>query len=893
MMDETKREPGPDKELALDDILNEYRSEKSSSAVTDDYRIPEAPHPAPRRGSLPTEEEVRAYLASYARGEAEPSFEPKKAPQEPDDADSRFLMGRDIPGRNATLRYGSREIDLSADESYRPPQAEGFIATHSPDKAENAGKEALPRWKLLSRAKEKLEDMRIESAEKEERRRAAKKIRYPEPKELVLPGEEAPEAPARSEQIPVDLQEPEPQAKGPEDVFAGAFPDAPIAEKSPDLKVVPEPEPEPEPVPEPEPEPEPVPEKEVFTPSWTRSAASTKAYASLFPDTSASPALYAEKPEGPATDDGDATVPLKSDRFFPANVREYLITLLTTVFYGMRKASSTIQTAEEDDEDLGPEATTAFASKYYGRQTRSQRLRLRICGVLLLIMAWISLGLPVSGQLANIRVAAYFCLCLQLGIMLLCQDVLTGAVLNAFRRKPGVDSMAVLACLVTSLDALLVGAGVVTAPHLPFCLISSLSLTGVLLSSLISCRGLRKSFRVPSIAKRAYTVTGEMSVKDHGTTILKSVRPPMGFVRRCEQSSPDEDLFRKLSVPLLILTFALSFAVAFVKKDFADIIYIFSAVFCPAAPFAAMCCYSLPFFLGSMRIFPSGAAIAGWSGMSDIGQSKNLIVTDRDLFPDGTVEIGTIRIFANEDPMRIISYAGSMMAAAGGCAAPAFGTLMERNDCRPRTIENFEFLAGGGMKGVVDGHVILCGSTDLMRLMNVRIPFRLVDKTSVLLSVDGTLCGIFNIKYTAKPQVREALIDLMRSNRHPVFAIRDFNVTPEMLHVAFDVATDGYDFPPYVDRFEMSSAEPSESSQIAAIVCREGLGPLVHAADTARSIYSATRINTALTALSALLGVIVAAVRLFSSGSLSIAFLLAFMLFFALLTALVSFFTRF
>ena len=298
----------------------------------------------------------------------------------------------------------------------------------------------------------------------------------------------------------------------------------------------------------------------------------------------------------------------------------------------------------------------------------------------------------------------------------------------------------------------------------------------------------------------------------------------------------------------MVLALVFSLVIAFVKKDPADFAYIFSVVFCPAVPFAAMCCYSLPFFLGSMRIFPSGAAIAGWSGMSDIGQSKNLIVTDRDLFPDGTVEIGTIRVFADEDPARIISYAGSMMAAAGSCSAPAFGALMERNGCRTRSIENFEYLAGGGMKGVIDSRMILCGSTDLMRLMNVRIPFRLVDKTSVLLAVDGILCGIFNMKYTAKPQVREALIDLMRSNRHPVFAIRDFNVTPEMLHVAFDVATDGYDFPPYIDRFDMSSAEPGEDSQIAAIICREGLGPLVSARSyippTPRAAFTAPRAST-------------------------------------------------
>ena len=562
----------------------------------------------------------------------------------------------------------------------------------------------------------------------------------------------------------------------------------------------------------------------------------------------------------------------------PGSFREFVFARLTALLYGLRRNGAGARTMTVDDEDLGSELSCAKASKYYGSYIRSMRLRLRISGILLFVMFWISIGLPVPGMLKTTVVSNAVCLGLQLGILLLCLDVVTTGVMNAFRGKIGADSMAVLACLLTSIDALLTAKTDFVTPHLSLCLISSLSLAGEMFAAVLHARAMRKALRVPAIGKRCFAVTGETDAKTGDITILKSVRPSFGFVRRSEQSSPDEDLFRKISLPLMILALVFALVIAFVKKDPADFAYIFSVV--------------LPFFLGSMRIFPSGAAIAGWSGMSDIGQSKNLIVTDRDLFPEGTVEIGTIRIFADEDPTRIISYAGSMMAAAGSCSAPAFGSLMERNGCRTRSIENFEYLAGGGMKGVIDSRMILCGSTDLMRLMNVRIPFRLVDKTSVLLAVDGVLCGIFNMKYTAKPQVREALIDLMRSNRHPVFAIRDFNVTPEMLHVAFDVATDGYDFPPYIDRFDMSSAEPGEDSQIAAIICREGLGPLVHTADTARSIYSATRINTVLAVFSAIFGLFFAALRLLGAGSVSIGLLLAVMLFFALVTGAVSFFTR-
>ena len=305
-------------------------------------------------------------------------------------------------------------------------------------------------------------------------------------------------------------------------------------------------------------------------------------------------------------------------------------------------------------------------------------------------------------------------------------------------------------------------------------------------------------------------------------------------------------------------------------------------------PIAALLCFALPFLLGSLRIFSSGAAIAGWSGLSDIGRSKNLIVTDRDLFPEGSVELENVRIFADGDPERIISFAGSMICAAGCSVSEVFGKLMEDNGYTTCRIDNFEYLSGGGMKGIIDGSVVICGSTELMRLMNVRVPYRLVGKTSVLLAIDGVLYGIFNVKYTPLPQVRQALINLIRSDRHPIFAIRDFNINPEMLAKTFDIATDGYDFPPYVERFKISAAAPGEDSKIAAVVCREGLGPLTHVAETGRKMYLAVRANLAVTLASSLLGLLLVFIKLISTGTVSPVFLLVYMLLSVVPVAVIS-----
>ena len=575
---------------------------------------------------------------------------------------------------------------------------------------------------------------------------------------------------------------------------------------------------------------------------------------------------------------------------------QWILNELMTVWIRINGIGDRASTAtmEDDAEDLGKEVNVANASRYYGSQVTMLRMRFQIGIVLLVILAYITLGLPVSGMLKTAKVAAAMCLGLQLTVMLLCLDVVTNAAVNLGRRKFGADALAVLACVISSLDALNVAVGGFGNPHIPLCLFSSLSLMGILLSALLSSRALRKSTRVPAIGKRVYCVTAEEGVRGGGDlTLLKSVRPTAGFVRRAEEAPPDESLFIRHAPVMLLAALVLSLLTAVVKHSIGDYLYVLSAILSCAVPVTALLAFALPFFIGSERIFSSGAAVAGWSGIHDIGCSRNLIVTDRDLFPEETISIESVRIFADDSAERVIGFAGSMIAASGSGLAPCFAELMEKNNCRMRQVEDFQWLSGGGLQGRIEGSTVLCGNSDLMQLMNVKVPYRLVDRTTVLLAINGVLYGIFKINYVGLPEIRTALQELIASNRHPIFAIRDFNITPDMLHEVFDVATDGYDFPPYGDRFRISEAKPSETSKISAVVCREGLGPLTHLADTGRSMYVAIRLNLIITAAVALIGMLLVFFKLIITGEVSAWLPFVLMLLDAIIVALISLFMRF
>ena len=820
----------------------------------------------------------------YDRMQKEP-----KAPSKRDAGAERY----NLSGHENRMVFGDKELDLSPDENYVPPAQKSEPIYHW-----TAGEEDLPdapeeKPGLLQRI------MSFNGSRRKSGKRPlnapARRARSAYP--TTVPAEED-HAEASPSEERASLSEPVTE----DTVIFDPAAQQETAEKRP------------------------APEETAFSFDFDDSAAAPADYA---PEKGYAPQEYAEQPEGETAglskeaepDAGEAEtaeaaaepetsrsglfrrkagekaveeVPLDENGEFPS-FGQYVSSLITTALYRLRGTSgeSGSVTMDTEGEDLGPEVAPAAASKYYASFVPSLKIRFRISLALLAVLAWISLGLPVSGMLRTVRVAAGMCLALQLTIMLLNLDVITTAAINAVRLRFGADSLAVLCCVLTSFDALAVALDAFGSPHMPLCLLSSLSLTGVLYSSYLSARGLRKALRVPSIAKRCYSVTGETALKGKGITLIKTDRPIAGFVRRTEEAAPDETFFLRAAPALLVLCLLFAVILAAARHAGSDFLYLLTALLTPAVPVSALLCFALPFFIGSNRIFYSGAAVAGWSGLSDVGRSQNLIITDRDLFPEGSVEIDTVRIFADADPERILSYAGTMIMASGSGIAPCFAELMNRNGGTMRHVENFEYLPGGGMKGVIDGSTVLCGGTELMRLMNVRIPYRLVDKTTVLLAVDGILYGIFNMKYMAQPQVRKALVGLIRSSRHPVFAIRDFNVNPEMLREIFEVATDGYDFPPYMERFKISEPPQDSDTPVAAVICREGLGPLSMMADTGRSMYLATRFNLIVTLIGALVGVFVVFLRFLSVGSVGIPFLLLLAVLWALPVIAASLFLKF
>lgn len=507
----------------------------------------------------------------------------------------------------------------------------------------------------------------------------------------------------------------------------------------------------------------------------------------------------------------------------------------------------------EEAEDLGEELAPERAVRFYENYLPSLKFRMRLSFLFALILVYIAYGLPTFSVMQSSKVSSATCLVLMLCVMLCGIDILTAGILSLVRRRPHANSLVALSCVFTVIDALITAIAGSDA-GLPFCAAAALTMAFSLLGSVLNARADRIVFKTAASSRDPYILSAESSVTGEGITLLKAKRVLNDFVRRTEEAGPDETAYGAMSPWLIGASLLLSLIVCIAGKCFGSFFRVLSGIFVTAAPITVLLAYPLPFFISSKRLLKNRSAIAGWSGLYDIGKSRTVIITDRDLFPEGTVTIEKVRVLDGVNSSKVISYAGSIIAASGCAMVSAFSELMSKGGGSLQRVDEFSCHESGGLIAIINGEEVKCGSAGFMQLMGIRLPEGIAPKYSVFVAVSGVVSGIFEMKYTPAKAVREALISLLRSNRDPVFAIRDFNINPRMLSLKFDIPTDGFDFPSFAERYEISSAEPSDSAKPAAIMYRDGLDSLTELADHGRRLFTVIRLNVLFSVLCTVIG---------------------------------------
>lgn len=577
----------------------------------------------------------------------------------------------------------------------------------------------------------------------------------------------------------------------------------------------------------------------------------------------------------------------KEPKSFRESVAVPVISALAFIAMKIKQSQVTLGETSYESEDLGEEMQPDKAARFYDKHIAGLRLRTRIAFVLCVLMAYLSYGLPVPGALADAGVKSAVCLIMMISVMFCGLDIITTGIMSIVRFKLHASALIAISCLLCMIDAFLSAASV-SEKVVPFCVIPALTIAFTLLGSVMNARSNKIILNTAAASKHPYVVTAEAELSGGDITLVKGRKPLDGIVRRTEEDGPDESVFGVLTPYFVVAALVLSIIAAVISKDFSSFAHILSGIFVCAAPIAMLITFPMPFFISIKSLIRSGSTIAGWSGLYDIGKAKHLIVTDGDLFPKGCVKISRTRVFAGMEPERIISFAGSIISASGSAMVHPFAELMRKAGGGLMPVEAFSVHESGGLTAMIDGEDVYCGNAAFMRLMGVVLPEKYVLNNGVYIAVASVICGVFEMEYTASDAVKSALEELVGSDRHAIFAVRDFNITPSMLSVKFDMPTDGFDFPPYSERYAISGAEPSEASKPAALISREGLSALVSLADHGKMLFSRIRLSVMLSVVSAVVGMLVMFI-LSLSALPSVVTALSYLLAWLLITVILSF----
>lgn len=541
-----------------------------------------------------------------------------------------------------------------------------------------------------------------------------------------------------------------------------------------------------------------------------------------------------------------------------------------------------------------PEMSPKKAARLYARQEMPLRLRGLAAGlmtfVLVLITYLSSYGVTLAGALGtDMRVLALVCLLLELTVLLAGADIFIAGLRALLRLTPTAESLVVLSALASILDAVVIairGEG----ESLPFCALAALSMTAAICSARLTTTGLRVSLHTLAQKNAPYVISGEPR-EEGGSILYKSRLDTEGFVRRSEAPDCAEDAYRVLAPVLIVATVILALLNLILGGSF---LHCLSGMLSAAATLGCLMCFALPYAASAVRMRRSGAALAGWAGCREIGKSHCIVITDGDIFPPGTITISGIRILEGARSDKILAYTGSVLAASGSALAGPFTLMMGKNGCTMCQVDGFSCHEGGGLTASIAGEQVYVGSSGFMNLMGIRVPQNLSRSTSVFTAVNGQLMGIFSMNYTALHSVQEALFTLERSRCDTIWAIRDFNITPQLLRKKFKVPAKGLEFPAYADRFRISAHQSGSESIVSAILSREGLGPFVDAAERGWRLYMAARIGTLLSIAGSVAGVILVFLlsRLGVLGMTAPASLMTFMLLWLVPSVLMAWFLK-
>ncbi|MBR3691230.1 MAG: hypothetical protein IKL89_00830 [Clostridia bacterium] len=508
------------------------------------------------------------------------------------------------------------------------------------------------------------------------------------------------------------------------------------------------------------------------------------------------------------------------------------------------------------DPHVDPEALLAAMS----RALRSVHSRLPIvillCLPLLYLTLALPLGLPLPAFLSYIEhpfVYVFTQLLFMIAVGIAGLDILTNGFYCLFCLRPGGDSLIALSYLAAALHC----AGIIFFPewggYLPVCLLPALS-------TVFSLLGDRYNLRARILSLRAVlrhedsecsTLVAEEAAGNR-LYLRAGVSGRTAFYDGLNHSDPVSRAMVWFAPAAMILGLICAVICA-VRTSPGMFFWAFSMI-CGITPlFSLYTCCALPYHVAARKCYKHGAAIGNCEAFAKLSRPGAFVVTDRDLYPLGSVKMSGYKMFSTLPKEKILTLTEAAIRASGSSVAPVFADILNEECLRPLDAETVEFSGHGGIRAEIDGYSVMVGTAEFMRKASVELPEGIPTRNTVFVAVHMALAAAFSLRYEHHSRVTRAMDTLVRGGRTPRLASRNFSVTVESAAEGFDFAP-GW-LSPLSTEEQVALANPDRAVEADAVLfLREGLpGPAV-VLECARRYARTARISTLISLIFAFVG---------------------------------------
>lgn len=513
-----------------------------------------------------------------------------------------------------------------------------------------------------------------------------------------------------------------------------------------------------------------------------------------------------------------------------------------------------IHVLPKEKEEPVPDAGETF--KKYARAIRPARSKMMAVLILTLIaIFWTAanqFGFLTSTAFVSNRIASK----VLLGIMALCallsMDAVKDGVKHIFSLKFTLNSLIVLTFLVAAIDAALCG----DETPIPFCAVVCLEFYFAAWGSTLQKVGIRRSLKMlQKLEQEPAAAVRVDGVWEGGGLITQTTGSVEEHVRGVLSPNLTDQRMRVYAPVVVLLSLVLAIVVKFRTGN--SLTWAWSSMMIGALPVAGFISYYRPFAILAGKLLKQGAAVSGWTGAKRLGAAKGVMLRDGDVFPAEYVTLNGMKIYGSYSVGQTVGYATAVVEASGSGLTPLFQELRDSNNGRHFTASQFRRYEGGGYGAEIGGDVVLLGSLRFMQLMGVYMHEGTKVRNAVYLSVGGEMCGVFALNYAPSGKVRKGLRQLVdASGVTPVFATRDFLITPILVEDRYKVPNSSLSFPAADERSRLCQLPGDLESQQGAIMAKTGFGAYADAVVGARILRLVTGISTAINLVGGTIGLL-------------------------------------